>query len=766
MLIQPFVQHPSHALPTSHTKQDALSNQDDTSGSKLSVADSLVLLQSLKQSRSMWLTKAFLRFSTRSKNKADQVVPAPPPHSIYTAGTCDLEIGPHLFPQTKVFFVQYQYGHTSTPTPVPPPTPAPASAPIVPPVSTSTSSQHVAPITVSHELHTRVLAAAAKDPELHTILQLAAQGRANVTQLRTLGTTIKAIEAGTYPSAAVTPTVTQASAAATTASSSAASTPRAVPALVTQAQAQAQTQAPVAPASTNLSSSISAPGAPIVPTIQTTPTSSTSVVPTIPTTAVLLEFAERPIDRWLLPSEYVLLDQRPNGDILLSTFYPFDAYVPGSSAVAARSKPAHPLTLRFVSAPPGVWNALSRTCTTVSPANVQSVLGEVILTVPARTYLQYRIAPGVLWEDLKQKNPTAKSVLLPSDKSIPSTPATRTRRPEGGAGGGATKRRKTDAGDSTGTATPADPGSTSAKLKGKGKEKETAPAEAKATATPNPAAATAAAPRAAPTATATDVPSMSATVPPTSVPIPVPTSVRSVPAPVPSTSAPPTTASTSVSSWPASASAFASAQAQPAVAKLPAPNITPATAAPKTVTPTPIPIPASPSIPSQTTTSTNIDAVTSYPTPSTSVTPHTSTGTSSTPSASSVRSPYAARIRPTRYPAVRTTTAYASSGAPTAYTPASTAYTATVYPASGTYPPPPAPTLYGTSMTQSSQALTVSPTAQGGTLHQALPPQRTSDTSRTPVQHVSAGRPGEGVTVLGAVASAQPSPDGGSGKAQ
>lgn len=125
----------------------------------------------------MWLTKAFLRFSTRSKNKADQVVPAPPPHSIYTAGTwfvppnlapfisaltelapsySDLEIGPHLFPQTKIFFIQYQYTHPSTPAPAPIPTPTPTSAPVAPPVSSSTPAQHVAPITVSHELHTRV----------------------------------------------------------------------------------------------------------------------------------------------------------------------------------------------------------------------------------------------------------------------------------------------------------------------------------------------------------------------------------------------------------------------------------------------------------------------------------------------------------------------------------------------------------------------------------------------------------------------------------
>ncbi|KAG9079795.1 hypothetical protein FRC06_007453, partial [Ceratobasidium sp. 370] len=439
--MQPFLQHPSAQLPVVGTRQDAQANQNESRGNKLSVADSLVLLQSLKQSRSIWLTKAFLRFSTRSKNKVDQVHPAPPPHSLSLAGSCDLEIGPHLFPQTNIYFVQYQYTHTPTPAPAPVPVPKPVQAPVPAPAPAAT--QPVAPITVSHELHAKVLAAAAKDPELQTILQLAAQGRANVAQLRVLGTTIKALEAGTYPN--VSAAGTQPAASAPTASTS--RQPAAVP--VTQ----------------------SAPSAVPRPTPAPVPTT-----PAIPTTAILLEFAERPIDRWLLPSEYVLLDKAPNGDVLLSTFYPFDAYVPsggvGPNGTTVRSKPAHPLTIRFVAAPTGVWTALSRTCTTVSPSSAQGVLAEVITNVPARTYLQYRIAPGPLWEDLKAKNPGAKSVLLPSTTPKPLATTGHGRRADDSAGGGATKRRKTNAGDSTGTTTPAETGGAGAKSKGKGKEKE------------------------------------------------------------------------------------------------------------------------------------------------------------------------------------------------------------------------------------------------------------------------------------------------------
>ncbi|QRW11870.1 hypothetical protein RhiLY_10869 [Ceratobasidium sp. AG-Ba] len=460
--MQPFSPHPSVQLPVTNTRRDAYANQKDNGGTKLSVADSLVLLQSLKQSRAAWLTKAFLRFSTRSKNKADQPPQAPPPHTLSLAGICDIEIGPHLFPQTSIYFVQYQYNHSTTAAPIPKVTQTPAPPPPSTPTATSTSSQPQpgGPITVSHELHAKVLAAAAKDPDLHTILQLAAQGKASVPQLRVLGAAIKAIEAGTHSTQIASATGTPSSSSGSAPAASTAPTsrhPASAPASSTTSQASGSTVTASKPATT-------------APT-QTTPASLPNAAPraptapTIPTTAILLEFAERPIDRWLLPSEYVLLEKTSNGDVLLSTFYPFDAYVPsggiGPNGVAARSKPAHPLTMRFLAAPVGVWSALSRTCTTVSPSGAQSVLAEVITNVPARTYLQYRIAPGPLWEDLKAKNPSAQSVLLPSIVPKPSA-SVQSRRAEDPAGGTA-KKRRANTGNS-GTSTPA--------TKGKGKEKE------------------------------------------------------------------------------------------------------------------------------------------------------------------------------------------------------------------------------------------------------------------------------------------------------
>ncbi|CAE6444695.1 unnamed protein product [Rhizoctonia solani] len=423
----------------------------------------------------------FLRaIGANTMDKADQVHPAPPPHSLSLSGNCDLEIGPHLFPQTKIFFVQYRYGQPPAPaavsTPVPPPTPAPVA-------------QHPPPITVSHELHAKVLAAASKDPKLHYILQLASQGQANVTQLRILGTAIKAIEAGTYSGLTDTSSTSQTSpvpvttvsragpaqapgqaqsvptaqprpAVATTTSfpstPAPASTPRIVP-IPTAPPAPKPAGAP-----TPTPNPVSAPA--LIPSTHVPTSTSTRMMapPALPTTAVLLEFAERPIDRWLLPTEYVLIDRRSNGDIHLSTFYPFDAYVPAGGAM--RSKPANPITMRFIEASNEIWNALSRTCTTVAQANVQAILAEVIASVPQRNYLQYRIAPGALWEDIKTANPHAQSFFPPSKIPIPSATTARQRRTDSATGGSAPKKQKTDLGDST-----------SSKPKAKGKEKELEP---------------------------------------------------------------------------------------------------------------------------------------------------------------------------------------------------------------------------------------------------------------------------------------------------
>ncbi|CAE6539306.1 unnamed protein product [Rhizoctonia solani] len=536
-------------LPTVSTKNEARANQNDTSGNKCSIADSLVLLQSLKQSRSVWLTKAFLRFSTRSKDKTNQVNPPPPPHSLSLAGSCDLEIGPHLFPQTKIFFVEYQY--RQPPPPVATPTQAPPPAPTPAPVA-----QHPPPITVSHELHAKVLAAASKDPELNHILQLASRGGASVIQLRTLGTAIKSIEAGTYSGLASatstsnipsTPMATssrvgQVQSTPTQAQPVSAAQSRAVTTPVSSTQVPTSTHksapTPILPPlskSASLSTPHAIPAASSTSThvLAQTPTPTrTMISPALPTTAVLLEFAERPTDRWLLPTEYVLIDQRSNGDIRLSTFYPFDAYVPAGSAM--RSKPAHPITMRFLGASNEIWNALSRTCTTVASSNVQAILAEVITNVPPRTYLQYRIAPGALWEDIKTANPHAQSFFPPSKAPAPGSATTRQRRTDSNTGGSVHKKRKIDSGDGS---------INKPKAKGKEKEKEggsTIPAAATHIPTNQPVAAPIDQPILSKNAPLAQV---SASAIPSAAE-PTSKEITSAPIPIPNASAPKTTATT------------------------------------------------------------------------------------------------------------------------------------------------------------------------------------------------------------------------------
>jgi hypothetical protein len=72
-----------------------------------SICDSsFVVLQSLQQSREKWVSGTFPKFSSKSRGgKPPDVVPQP--HTIQTRGRCDLQIGPHTYPNTTFFEVHY-----------------------------------------------------------------------------------------------------------------------------------------------------------------------------------------------------------------------------------------------------------------------------------------------------------------------------------------------------------------------------------------------------------------------------------------------------------------------------------------------------------------------------------------------------------------------------------------------------------------------------------------------------------------------------------
>ncbi|TFK30876.1 hypothetical protein FA15DRAFT_751868 [Coprinopsis marcescibilis] len=211
-----------------------------------SVADSCVLAQSLKQSREKWLHHTFPKFQTKLRNKASSDIPEPLPHTIQTKGRCDIEIGPHIFPETIVYEVNYLQPPSRTPvatathgwTPVSPyagsyyyhpqapnsnalpaavplPTPAPTSTSsgpaVAPPYGVAPTSTPASALPTSvgglwgsvysqsdplqQEFISIANTAASTDPEFSSALQLAIAGTATQEQLKMLGERLKQYQA-------------------------------------------------------------------------------------------------------------------------------------------------------------------------------------------------------------------------------------------------------------------------------------------------------------------------------------------------------------------------------------------------------------------------------------------------------------------------------------------------------------------------------------------------------------------------------------------
>ncbi|EPQ60382.1 hypothetical protein GLOTRDRAFT_118675 [Gloeophyllum trabeum ATCC 11539] len=158
------------------------------------VAESCLVLQSLRQSRDRWLSSTFPKFSTKPRgSRAPGVVP--PPHSITFQGRCDLEIGPHIFRDTAFFEVRYlsqftpqQYVPASNPSQGTPGASSSAQRASTPLISSLTSEVTVTPALVS-----QVNRAAATNPTLAHLVYLAATGQATQEQVKTLGLLIQSM---------------------------------------------------------------------------------------------------------------------------------------------------------------------------------------------------------------------------------------------------------------------------------------------------------------------------------------------------------------------------------------------------------------------------------------------------------------------------------------------------------------------------------------------------------------------------------------------
>ncbi|GLB35924.1 hypothetical protein LshimejAT787_0302120 [Lyophyllum shimeji] len=186
---------------------------DEEDEEKRSIAESCVLVHALRQSRERWLFSTFPRFSTKSRGAkaADQV---PPPHTIQTRGKCDLEIGPHIFPDTIFYEVHYLpsqanlgAGYSYQPSTASWQSKTPYGASVQPgPTTAVVSNPHEldkssTPLisslsevtTITPALINQVNSAAASNPVLANLLQLAAAGMATPEQLKTLGLLIQSL---------------------------------------------------------------------------------------------------------------------------------------------------------------------------------------------------------------------------------------------------------------------------------------------------------------------------------------------------------------------------------------------------------------------------------------------------------------------------------------------------------------------------------------------------------------------------------------------
>ncbi|KAH9954402.1 hypothetical protein BC827DRAFT_1143851 [Russula dissimulans] len=341
------------------------SDEQESSLPLKSVADSLLVFHSLKQSRSNWLSSTFPKFSSKSRGgKVSDTVP--PPHTMRSLGKFDFHVGPHSFPDTSVYEAHYL---PSTPVPEQPrptytsyfpygtssatgyPSLQRASTPLVSAVASET------PITPA--LITRVNDAAATDPILANFLQLAASGRATSDQLKTL-------------------------------------------ALLIQSLASAQ--------------SSSMPGSALGNISGFEPLAALNLLNYLPTGSrtpkefdLVLEFPERPYDRWLVPRVPVVCERRPSVGhieaILLLFALPFPKKPDGESESATSTSsdlPQEVVQFRITKVHQAFWESLLNWAG--GPTKVETnrhILEKIVSHDRNRVYLQHQLPEGDLMTKLQ-----------------------------------------------------------------------------------------------------------------------------------------------------------------------------------------------------------------------------------------------------------------------------------------------------------------------------------------------------------------------------
>lgn len=251
----------------------------------------------------------------------------PPSHTIRSLGKFDFQVGPHIFPDTSVYEAHYL---NSTPVPqlprsspnqppastwqtapsfrAPTYTPyfpyatsaAPSSAtpyPSVQRASTPLVSAVASETPITPALINRVNDAASTDPILANFLQLAASGRASSDQLKTLALLIQSLasaQSSPIPASAL--------------SSVSGSEPHSILNLLS-GQTPSSTPSSSTPATPPSSATYPYPSnGPPTPAQTSTPTG----LQTPKEYDLVLEFPERPYDRWLMPRVPVVCERIPS----------------------------------------------------------------------------------------------------------------------------------------------------------------------------------------------------------------------------------------------------------------------------------------------------------------------------------------------------------------------------------------------------------------------------------------------------------------------
>ncbi|RPD55880.1 hypothetical protein L227DRAFT_579360 [Lentinus tigrinus ALCF2SS1-6] len=318
------------------------------------IPESLVVLQSLRQSRSKWITSMFPKFSSRGRGtKVPEVTP--PPHTIKAHGKYDLTIGPHVFSGTAIYEVHYLLEADPSATLGPAVQSTQGSALTYPGTTGSQASTPLVNVPsisyVTPALSSQVAIASQSNPILANLLNAVINRTATDDQVKTLGLLIQSLEG---------------------------------------VQQLGNTQPPS--------------------TVPPTSTRSGSPKPF----DIILEFHERPTDRWIFPRGDVVCERvgvadgvfARSADVIVTASLPFDGMASIDPALASdeqvESQPPEVASFHFSRVPQQLWDMFL--VWAGGPTKIEqsrTALAELVKKAPPRSYLQHRLPEGELLSEIQ-----------------------------------------------------------------------------------------------------------------------------------------------------------------------------------------------------------------------------------------------------------------------------------------------------------------------------------------------------------------------------